>query len=97
MHAVIATFEAPGGAEAFIRALHEVFGVARVTGDRRIGGQGEAYDGHRLVVAWVPRRLADDIGGWAERCGGVLHLAPPTAAPPDPSREPQVRHDGAHS
>ena len=80
---VIATFERPGRAAAFGRALRERFGVSdRAIGEARAGAYGEPYDGHQLVAAWVPRQLGEDVRACATRHEGVLHEPPASVRPP---------------
>jgi len=80
---VIATFERPGGAAAFGRALRERFGVSdKAIGEARAGAYGEPYDGHQLVAAWVPRQLSEDVRVCATRHEGTLHEPPASVRPP---------------
>ena len=83
MLVVIATFKRPGRAAAFRRALRDDFGVAdEAIGEARAGAYGEPYDGHRLVAAWVPHQLGEDVRACAKHHEGVLHEPPAYVRPP---------------
>src|SRR5688572_7821225 len=70
MRAIIATFER---AEDYAQAVRERLGRPVSTGTT--AAYGEAFDGHTLVVVWVPEAEAGIAQGLATAGGGLVHEA----------------------
>jgi hypothetical protein len=81
MRAVIATFASSEEAQAFATAVRLRLGRDASTGTA--GASGEPFDGHPLVVVWVPDEQLPVARALAAESGGLIHDAPIRAIPPE--------------
>lgn len=80
MRAIIATFSTVAWALSYAASLRRVLDVGAQ--DQTVAAYGEAHDGHRLVVAWVPDDREVEARDLAREAGGMVHEPAMGAAPP---------------
>lgn len=77
MKPVVATFTELDRAASAAERLHGALALpAADVSMATTAAYGEPYDGHTLVVAWVPDNLEEDARGIVSAAGGELHPQP---------------------